>query len=91
MARKWGTNKKRIKGCRQLLSRSHESNRGQLKEGSIMPDDQIIATIMAICDLMGNRGPDVNDTIAAYDRAMQDVMQYRRTQGLPEVGGYPGR
>jgi hypothetical protein len=54
-----------------------------------MPDDQTLATIVAICDLMGSRGLSVPDAIAAYERAMKEVIQYRRSAGMPEIGGYP--
>ncbi len=54
-----------------------------------MPDDQTLATILAICDLTGNRGTNAAAAIAAYDRAMKEVLQYRQSAGLTEVGGYP--
>ena len=54
-----------------------------------MPDDQTLATILTICDLMGNRQANATAAIAAYDRAMQEVLVYRHSAGLTEVGGYP--
>lgn len=55
-----------------------------------MPDDQTLATILAICELMGENDRNVQTAVAAYDRAMDKVLQYRRSQGLTEVGGVPG-
>jgi hypothetical protein len=54
-----------------------------------MPDDQTLATILAICDLMGNRNANATAAIAAYERAMSEVLRYRKEAGLTEVGGYP--
>lgn len=54
-----------------------------------MPDDQILATILAICDLLGTRQKDVQAAVAAYDRAMNEVLRYRRTTGRTEIGGVP--
>lgn len=55
-----------------------------------MPDDQTLATILTICDLMGKGNANINEAIASYHRAMQSVAEYRRAEHLPEVGGYPG-
>ena len=54
-----------------------------------MPDDQTLATILAICDLMKHDGDGVKSAVEAYERAMREVQQYRRSQGLTEVGGVP--
>jgi hypothetical protein len=54
-----------------------------------MPDDQTLATILAICDLMKQNGSGVQAALEAYERAMKDVLEYRRCQGLTEVGGVP--
>jgi hypothetical protein len=56
-----------------------------------MPDDPTIATILAICDLLGHSGRDVKTVVEAYERAMKNVLEYRRSQGLTEVGGLPAR
>jgi hypothetical protein len=52
-----------------------------------MPDDNTIATILAICNLMGNTGNSVQDAVEAYKKAMQEVMNYRESKGLQELGG----
>jgi hypothetical protein len=52
-----------------------------------MPDDETIATILAICNLMGKTGNSVKDAIEAYEAAMRDVVRYRKSKGLQEVGG----
>lgn len=54
-----------------------------------MPDDQTLATILAICDLMKHNGSGVGTAVEAYERAMSDVMDYRRSKGLTELGGVP--
>ena len=52
-----------------------------------MPDDKTIATILAICNLMGNTGNSVKDAVEAYEKAMQEVLRYRQSKGLQELGG----
>ena len=52
-----------------------------------MPDDTTLATILAICDLMKSHGSGVESAVEAYQRAMKDVMDYRRAKGITEVGG----
>lgn len=52
-----------------------------------MPDDKTIATILAICNLMGHTGKSVEDAVVAYEKAMQEVLRYRKSKGLQEVGG----
>jgi hypothetical protein len=54
-----------------------------------MPDDQTLATILAICDLMKHNENGVDSAVEAYERAMRVVLQYRRSHGLTEVGGIP--
>jgi hypothetical protein len=54
-----------------------------------MPDDQTLATILAICELMRGQDRNVQTAISVYERAMQQVLEYRRSQGLTEVGGVP--
>jgi hypothetical protein len=54
-----------------------------------MPEDQTLATILAICDLMKHNNSGVQTVVEAYERAMKDVIDYRRSQGLTEVGGLP--
>jgi predicted HTH transcriptional regulator len=54
-----------------------------------MPDDQTLATILAICDLMKQNGSGVETAVAAYQRAMKQVIEYRQSKGLTEVGGLP--
>ena len=54
-----------------------------------MPDDQTLATILTICELMKQGGNDVKTAVAVYERAMKDVIQYRRSTGQTEVGGLP--
>ena len=55
-----------------------------------MPDDKTLATILAICDLMKHNGIGVGTAVEAYERAMIDVIEYRRSKGLTGVGGLPG-
>jgi len=55
-----------------------------------MPDDNTLATILAICDLIKHNGNGVGAAVQAYERAMKDVLEYRRSKGLTEVGGVPG-
>ena len=52
-----------------------------------MPDDETIATILAICNLMGNSGHSVKEAVQAYQNAMAEVLNYRQSQGLQELGG----
>ena len=54
-----------------------------------MPDDKTLAMILAICDLMKHNGSGVGTAIEAYEGAMRDVLEYRRSKGLTEVGGLP--
>jgi hypothetical protein len=54
-----------------------------------MPDDQTLAMILAICDLMKHNENGVKSAVEAYERAMREVLRYRRSQGLTEVGGVP--
>jgi len=54
-----------------------------------MPDDQTLATILAICNLMKHDGNSVKTAVEAYEEAMREVLQYRRSHGLTEVGGVP--
>ncbi len=54
-----------------------------------MPDDKTLAMILAICELMGNKGATVQAAVAAYDKGMKEVLRYRKSEQLPEVGGYP--
>jgi hypothetical protein len=56
----------------------------------IMPDDQTLATILAICDLIKHNASGVETAVEAYERAMKDVIAYRRSKGMTEVGGIPG-
>jgi hypothetical protein len=53
-----------------------------------MPDDKTIATILAICNLMGNTRNSVKDAVEAYEKAMQEVLRYRQSKGLEELGGF---
>ena len=39
-----------------------------------MPDDQTLAMILAICDLMRQNGSGAETAIAAYKRAMKEVL-----------------
>ena len=55
-----------------------------------MPDDNTLATILAICDLIKHNGNGVGAAVEAYERAMKEVLEYRRSKGLTEVGGVPG-
>jgi hypothetical protein len=54
-----------------------------------MPDDNTIATILAICELINHNENGVGAAVEAYERAMKDVLDYRRSNGLTEVGGVP--
>ena len=54
-----------------------------------MPDDQTLATILTICDLVKHNGSGVGAAVEAYKRAMQDVIEYRRAKGITELGGLP--
>jgi len=54
-----------------------------------MPDDNTLATILAICDLIKHNGSGVDSAVEAYQRAMKNVMEYRRAKGITEVGGVP--
>jgi predicted HTH transcriptional regulator len=52
-----------------------------------MPDDKTLATILAVCDLIEHHGSGVEAAVKAYERAMKDVIEYRRSKGMTEVGG----
>ena len=54
-----------------------------------MPDDNTLATILAICDLINHNANGVGAAVEAYERALNDVLDYRRSKGLTEVGGVP--
>lgn len=54
-----------------------------------MPDDQTLATILTICELMKQRANGVKTAVEVYDHAMKEVIQYRRSAGLTEIGGLP--
>ena len=54
-----------------------------------MPDDQTLATILTICELMRRSENGVKTAVDAYDRAMKDVIHYRRSVGQTELGGLP--
>ena len=54
-----------------------------------MPDDKTVATILAICDLMKHNRSGVEPAIEAYQRALKDVTEYRRSRGMTELGGLP--
>jgi hypothetical protein len=54
-----------------------------------MPDDQTLATILTICELMRGSENGVKTAIDAYERAMKEVIQYRRSVGQTEIGGLP--
>jgi len=54
-----------------------------------MPDDKTLAMILAICDLVKHNGSGVATAVEAYERAMKDVIEYRRSKGMTEVGGLP--
>jgi hypothetical protein len=56
-----------------------------------MPDDQTLATILAICDLMKREQSGVESALEAYQRAMKEVVEYRRSHSLTEVGGVPAQ
>ncbi len=56
-----------------------------------MPDDKTVATILAICDLIKHNGNGVESAIEAYQRAMKDVTEYRRSKGMTELGGVPSQ
>ena len=55
----------------------------------ILPDDKTVATILAICDLIKHNGSGVETAIEAYQRALRDVIEYRRSKGMTELGGLP--
>jgi hypothetical protein len=55
-----------------------------------MPDDQTLATILTICELMKQRENGVQTAVEAYEHALEEVIQYRQSVGLTEVGGLPG-
>jgi len=50
---------------------------------------QTLATILTICDLIKRNGSGIGTAIEAYERAMKDVIEYRRSMGFTEVGGVP--
>lgn len=54
-----------------------------------MPDDQTLATILTICELMKQSGNGVKTAVEAYEHAMKEVIQYRRSTGQTEIGGLP--
>jgi hypothetical protein len=54
-----------------------------------MPDDQTLATILTICELLKQNGNGVKTAVEAYDHAMKEVIQYRRSVGQTEIGGLP--
>jgi hypothetical protein len=54
-----------------------------------MPDDKTLATILAVCELMGKGASSVGVAVAAYERAIKDVLEYRKSKGETEVGGIP--
>ena len=54
-----------------------------------MPDDNTVATILAICDLIKNNVSGVETAVKAYQRAIKDVIEYRRFRRLTELGGLP--
>ncbi len=54
-----------------------------------MPDDKTVATILAICDLIKHDSSSVETVVEAYQRAMKDVLEYRRSKGMTELGGLP--
>ena len=54
-----------------------------------MPDDKTLATMLAICDLIKRNASGVENAVAAYQQAMKDVLEYRRSKGLTELGGLP--
>ena len=54
-----------------------------------MPDDQTLATILTICDLMKQKESGVKTALEAYQRAMNEIIEYRQSKGLTEVGGLP--
>jgi hypothetical protein len=56
-----------------------------------MPDDQTLATILTICDLIRRDQGGVETALEAYQRAMKEVVEYRRSHSLTEVGGVPAQ
>lgn len=54
-----------------------------------MPDDQTLAAILTLCDLMRNHNANINEAIASYNHATNTVSEYRRSEHLPEIGRYP--
>jgi hypothetical protein len=56
-----------------------------------MPDDNTVSTILAICDLIKHNDGGVEAAIAAYERALKEVIEYRRSKGLTELGGLPSQ
>jgi len=54
---------------------------------TIMPDDETLATILTICDLIEHNRSGVEAAVKTYERAMKDVIDYRRSKGITEVGG----
>jgi hypothetical protein len=54
-----------------------------------MPDDQTLATILTICDLVRRNGTSVQTAVEAYEHAMKEVIEYRRSVGQTELGGLP--
>jgi len=54
-----------------------------------MPDDQTLAMILTICDLVGREKKDIKTAVESYGRVMKEVIEYRRSVGETEVGGLP--
>lgn len=54
-----------------------------------MPDDQTLATILAVCELMGKGATSVDVAVTVYEKAIRDVIEYRRSRGETELGGLP--
>lgn len=54
-----------------------------------MPDDQTLATILAVCELMGKSATSVDVAVTVYEKAIKDVIEYRRSRGETELGGLP--
>jgi len=46
-----------------------------------MPEDQTLATILAICDLLGQSGGGVKTVVEASERAMGDVKNIAGPRG----------
>lgn len=72
-----------------LLDISSSNRNPREFEDIFMPDDQTLVTILTICNLLRQEESSVKTAVEAYERAMKDVIAYRRSQGLTEVGGLP--